>query len=285
LHLFFGESPFKMKLLLALCATAVARRADIAQHVSGVNKLAQGKFGLTAFETFQDGEETMTSWTGGTTLTLESRRKIALNPWYNIHEGEGKGKEDEPMLTLRSWFNPYANARRSIRNQAGETVNRVHFNQWRRAKARMRAFLTTPGKRSETYYTMSWLGKWLGGQGKETKETGQKYNKGRSQAYNMAKGKCNGKLVNPKCKGRVYSGISWNMGSKTEIKKDGQVVAVATLEDRYTGQDGYWTDRLIGEKKHYTLKIEDGQDNLAITEFVLFIQEIEHFLTMYPVAR
>lgn len=269
-----------MKLLFTLVSAVMARRVDINAHHTNTNPVATGRFVLTDFDQFVTDGGRMTSWTGATTITIEHRRKLFLTPWFNIHEGTNKSKGDEPMVTYKSWWNPIANSRRSIRNKEGQTINRIHFNQWRRAKARMRAFLTTPGTRKETYYTVSYLGKKLGGQKKETVETGHKFNKFRTNAYNMAKGKCNGKMDNVGCKGRVYTAVAWNHGYKFEVFKGDTIVALAELNKDYLEQKrSKW---LIGEKKHWTVKIEDGQDNLALTEFITYISEMEAYLAVIP---
>jgi len=269
-----------MKLLLALFSVVASHRMNTLQAADGVNDLAVGRFALANFEDFmQDESATMTKWTGETTLTFEKRRKFGRIPWYNIHEGAGKSKGDRPMMTWKSWFNPYANARRSVRNAEGQTINRVHSNQFRRAKARMRSFITKPGRRSQTFYTMSWLGSMLGGKHAEKAQTGHHFPTRRTNAYNMGKGKCSGSMKNKRCKGRLYTAKAFNGGYEIVVYKGQTVVATAKMMDLPTTlMDKY----ILGEKTHYAVKIEAGQDNLAITEFMTWISETETFALLYP---
>jgi len=268
-----------MKLLLALCSVVASHRTNTLETIGPVNQLAAGRFALTNFDNFmQDESATMTKWTGETTLTFEKRRKIGLIPWYNIHEGAGKTKGDRPLMTWKSWFNPYANARRSVRNVEGQTINRVHSDQLRLStRARHRSYITTPGKRSQTFYTMSWLGSKMLGKHKEKKETGHHFPRGRTTAYNMGKGMCRGNFQNKRCKGRLYTAKSFSSGYEIVVYKGQTAVATAKMMDLpMTFKDKY----LLGEKVHYAVKIEDGQDNLAITEFMTWIREVEEWAAM-----
>lgn len=265
-----------MKLLLALFSVVASHRTNTLETIGPVNQLAAGRFALTNFDNFmQDESATMTKWTGETTLTFEKRRKFGMIPWYNIHEGAGKSKGDRPMMTWKSWFNPYANSRRSVRNAEGQTINRVHSDQIRLStRARMRSFITMPGKRSQTFYTMSWLGSMMLGKHKEKKETGLHFPKGRTTAYHMGKGMCRGNMKNKRCKGRLYTGKAFSRGYEIVVFKGQTAVATAKMMDLpMTKTDKY----LLGEKVHYAVKIEAGQDNLAITEFMTWIRETEEF--------
>lgn len=247
------------------------------------NELSE-KMRLNNFNDFKakDGS-TMTSWTGTDKVSIIKRRKYLgmINPWWSIHKGHvtlDETKEAEPtaMLTYKSWFNPFTpQPRRSVRDADGKTVNRVHFNQLRRWHARVRAHITTPGDRMETWYTMSKLGFFGKYRGKKKEFKWLKaWLNTRANIFTLTKGQCTGTTTNSRCRGTVYVAVSENRGHKiTLFTPDG--TEVAQSQHRLSAM-GFIEWIFIGEKNHFDLTIsKGGQDNLALTEFVTWIVDLE----------
>lgn len=280
-----------MKFLATLFAVAFGHRinSDAVASLSDNPKSAL----LKSHEDFMDqavGSGRMTSWTGDSTLAFVKIRRwggaFARDPCWELYKDASRAKnlantdlqDTKSDFFWQSWLNPFANSHRSIReggDKKGPTINRIHYNQFRRKNARMRAFITTPKNRRETFYTMSSLG-WFGKR-KETKETGHHFNV-RSNKYNMGVGKCSGNMKETKrCKGRLYTGKAFNFGYQIQVFKKDKIVAEATLADTPTGfKDKFF----IGEKKRYDVKISAGQDNMGVVEFVGFIADLEEHILM-----
>lgn len=275
-----------MKLLAALCAVALGSRVDVNVHGPG-NEESNLRLSYDTFMGAKLGEGKMTPWTGAESFTVLKRRRInaaiGMPPYWEIHKGASPKSEldkDKSDFTWKSWWNPLApmGARRSVRQgtKKGPTVNRIHYNQLRRLRARVRAFVVNPGNRGQTYYTMSLLG-WFG----KIKDTEKElFFKQRIHFYNMGVGKCSGSFkVNQKCKGQLYQARAYNFGYEVKIFKNDKEVASAVLEDSAPGSygkqyiDNYW----IGEKKRYNVKVEAGQDNMAVAEFIGFIVDLEEY--------
>lgn len=272
-----------MKFLATLFVAALGHRVNSVYPVNTESELLKDH---ESFMKAPAGSGHMTSWTGETTMSIVKVRRLGgfmRFPYWEMYKGTTKSTNLEGMeqqFTWKSWFNPYARSRSSVRqgDKHGPTINRVHFNQLRRKHARARAFITKAGDRSKTFYTMSLLGKRLGGKSKESKDTGAHFNT-RTNAYNMAVGKCNGKLTETKtCKGRLYTAKAFNYGYQIQVFKDQNVVAEATLADTPMNMvDKY----LIGEKKRFDVTIKAGQDNMAVAEFLAFIADLEENLLIH----
>lgn len=264
-----------MKLLAALFAVALGNRMNVSIH-GPTNELSTLRSSYDTFMQAPVGSGRMTSWTGPATFSIQKKRRIhgaiLHSPYWEIFKG------DDLAFTWKSWYNPVANARRSVRegDKTGKTVNRVHYNQVRRLRARARAFMTTPGNRGQTYYTMSLLG-WFG----KHKENSEEWLfKVRENQYNLAVGKCSGSLtINNKCKGQLYTAKAYNFGYEIKVMKGDQEVAVAKLADQPAGGLGKQiVDNLIlGEKKKYDVTVQSGQDNMAIAEFIGFMVDLEEY--------
>jgi hypothetical protein len=271
-----------MRLIATLFAAALGHRINTAGPTNVQSDLLKDH---DQFLTAQVGSGRMTSWTGETTLSIVKVRRLGgfmRWPYWEMYKGTTKSTNLEGMeqqFTWKSWFNPVAKARNSVRqgNKDGPTVNRVHYNQLRRKNARVRAFITEAGNRGKTYYTMSLLGKYLGGKSRETGETGHHFNK-RTNAYNMGVGKCSGNLASTKaCKGRLYTAKAFNGAYSVQVFKGDDMVAESTLADsKLSTADRY----IIGEKKRFDVKINSGQDNLAVAEFLAFIVDIEEYIML-----
>lgn len=277
-----------MKLFAALFATALGSRVDISAHVADrpVNELSSMR---TAYDTFMSspaGSGRMTAWTGDATAAIVKTRRIhayiAHSPNWEIHKGVTPSTDlegQQPSFYWKSWFNPIANARRSVREggKDGPTVNRIHYNQIRRARALVRAFITTPNNRGQTYYTMSRLGtkRFLSNGGMTEKKDTDHYRNGRTNLYNMGVGKCSGNMKKAgACKGRLYTAKAFNFGYKIHVFKGDDLVAEAEVAD----SDRNFADKyILGEKKRFDVKIKPGQDNMAVTEFIGFIADIEEY--------
>jgi len=276
-----------MKLFAALFATTLGSRVDINAHVAGpTNELSSLRSDYDTFMQSPAGSGGMTAWTGDATAALVKTRRIhgviAHSPNWEIHKGATTSTDLQGMKSTfywKSWFNPIANARRSVREggKEGPTVNRIHYNQIRRARALVLAFITTPGNRKQTYYTMSRLGtkRTLSiGKHTETKQTGVHQN-GRTNLYNMGVGKCSGNMKSSNsCKGRLYTAKAFNFGYKIHIFKGDELVAEAEVAD---SKRNFVDKYILGEKKRFDVKIKPGQDNMAVTEFVGFIADIEEY--------
>lgn len=269
-----------MKLLATLFALALGHRMN---SVGPENDRSNLLSGHEAFMKAEVGAGKMTSWTGASSISVVKVRRLggfARAPYWEIYKGNNNGAslEGKPAsFTWKSWFNPIAKSRNSVRegDKHGNTINRIHYNQLRRLNARARAFITTPGKRSETFYTMSLLGQL--GKWKETSQTGHHFN-GRTSRYNMGVGKCSGSWSGSTCKGRLYTGKAFNFGYKIHIFKGEKLVASAELADtKGTLIDKY----IIGEKKRFEVNIEAGQDNMAVAEFVGFIADLEEYVWLH----
>lgn len=276
-----------MKLFVALFATALGSRVDISAHAAGpTNELSSLRSDYDTFMQSPAGSGRMTSWTGDSTAAIVKTRRIhALighSPNWEVHKGATTSTVlagMQPTFYWKSWFNPIANARRSVREggKEGPTVNRIHYNQIRRARALVRAFITTPGNRKQTYYTMSRLGSkrhLSNGVMTEKKQTGT-YRNGRTNLYNMGVGKCSGNMkTHGSCKGRLYTAKAFNFGYKIQVFKGDDMVAESEVAD----SDRSFADKyILGEKKRYDVKIKPGQDNMAVTEFIGFIADLEEW--------
>jgi len=269
-----------MRFIATLFAVALGHRINTAGNPTNVQSDLLANH--DQFLTTQVGSGRMTSWTGETTLSIVKVRRLGgfmRIPYWEMYKGTTKSTNLEGMeqqFTWKSWFNPVARARNSVRqgNKNGPTVNRVHYNQLRRKHARVRAFITEAGNRGKTYYTMSLLGKYLGGKSRESGETGHHFNK-RTNAYNMGVGKCSGNMAITKaCKGRLYTAKAFNGAYSVQVFKGDTMVAEATLADsKLSTADRY----ILGEKKRFDVKINSGQDNMAVAEFLAFIVDIEEY--------
>lgn len=267
-----------MKVLATLFALALGHRMNT---INPTNDLSPSRNDHETFMSKEVGQGRLTSWSGQENIAIVQVRRLGGAffhfPYWEIVKGVNKGQsvEGKPVsLTWKSWNNPLAKARNSVRegDRKGKTVNRVHYNQLRRKHGRARAFITTPGKRSETYYTMSLLG-WFGST-REKSETGH-FKNGRTNMYNMGVGKCNGKFTNSDCKGRLYTAKAFNFGYKIHVFKGEKLVGEAEMFDTQTNLiDKY----IIGEKRRYDATLQAGQDNLALSEFMVFIADIERFV-------
>merc|ERR1719498_1109603 len=108
----------------------------------------------------------------------------------------------------------------------------------------------------------------------EKKQTGTHRN-GRTNLYNMGVGKCSGNMkAGGACKGRLYTAKAFNFGYKIQVFKGDDMVAEAEVADT---ERNFADKYILGEKKRFDVTIKPGQDNMAVTEFIGFIADIEEY--------
>jgi hypothetical protein len=268
-----------MKLLICTIASLVlGHRVHDVESIGPLNQLATGGMALLPHESFMNTKgSTMTKWTGPVKLEIEERRKLVKYRQFNIFD-VSSGARQQVVAHWKTHFNPYANERRSIRDVEGNTINRIHTNYFRRLRSRVRSFLTTPGRRQETFYTFNWRG-WFGKLW-DQKNVGT-YKNVHTNIFSAGKGMCVGTFTNKRCQGHAMTAKSYNMGYKIEFfLGEGKTnkVATAELADAHPGAgiqnlvDKY----LIGEKRIMTLEITSPNvDNLMIAEFAAWIMQYE----------
>jgi len=268
-----------MKLLICTIASLVlGRRVHDVESIGPLNQLATGGMALLPHESFMNTKgSTMTKWTGPVKLEIEERRKLVKYRQFNIFD-VSSGARQQVVAHWKTHFNPYANERRSIRDVEGNTINRIHTNYFRRLRSRVRSFLTTPGRRQETFYTFNWRG-WFGKLW-DNKNVGT-YKNVHTNIFSAGKGMCVGTYTNKRCQGHAMTAKSYNMGYKIEFfLGEGKTnkVATAELADAHPGEEiSYLVDKYLrGEKRIMTLEITSPNvDNLMIAEFAAWIMQYE----------